>query len=1099
MGSVNRLVGDRVGIVNRLVRNTLAISDKTSVSWPITVITGSAGSGKTRIVQEVYVTLRDRLEGVSVDGNEVTQRFWPAIDSGDVTLRKCPGPTPAGFVWPERTMPGFAWWTIGAHSGPSSSAMVLTDLQDQLIRYRKPLQLAFLHGNPSGFAVAQRNALFELVRTSATEEVGDALVKLLESTLGQLPLLKTWISWALLAARWGGQLVKDREAYMSRVETNPAVTARLVDEAVDVAKLMASVAGPRLPAVVAVEDAHLMTAESIGLLARLAAASDPTRPIHIVCTALPEKQAPSDCHLYRWLHQQTAAGRVRSIAVPPFDLDNITAVLLDHAPRTTEAARLIASLPEDCTPLFLQKWLATPRARAAASGTLPADPETLATIGATLADLFDQQWQDLPSTGTLLLRVLHSLGNSTDPPPSFVTHVALRAAASVRDTTPEQAKQALELVVEGGWVKSSGQHITVADPTVWASIAHHAPRGANALTTEETAHVHATAMRELHGWIKAAIAEFRWMPSDPAVRAAATMRIRLSDQQQPLSFQTLAERAVWLLHSELPGRDPLEQQSVATLATLASAQLPNQPESIELRKRVVYQLAKKRALREAIQSARLLLGEQHEYVGIDHPDTLATRSNIALWTGEAGDAARALRLFTELLPDQARVLGADHPGTLATRNYIATWAGQAGDSARALQLSTELLPDLTRVLGVDHPDTLITRGNIAAWAGRAGDSARALRLSTELLPDLTRVLGVDHPGTLATRGNVAAWAGRAGDSARALRLLTELLPDQARVLGADHPDTLTTRNYIAAWAGRAGDSARALQLLTELLPDQARVLGTDHPDTLATRNNVAAWAGRAGDSARALQLFTELLPDLTRLLGTDHPGTLATRGSIALWTGRAGDAARALRLFTELLPDQARVLGADHPDTLATRGNIALWTGRAGDAARALRLFTELLPDLTRVLGADHPDTLATRNNAAAWRLETGDSARALRLLTELLPDLARVLGADHPDTLATRNNVAASTGGAGDAARALQLFTELLPDQARVLGADHPDTLTTRNNVAAWAGRAGDSARALQLFTELLPDQARVLGTDHPDTLTTRESIDYWAGKANK
>lgn len=54
MGSVNRLVGDRVGIVNRLVRNTLAISDETSVSWPITVITGSAGSGKTRIVQEVY-------------------------------------------------------------------------------------------------------------------------------------------------------------------------------------------------------------------------------------------------------------------------------------------------------------------------------------------------------------------------------------------------------------------------------------------------------------------------------------------------------------------------------------------------------------------------------------------------------------------------------------------------------------------------------------------------------------------------------------------------------------------------------------------------------------------------------------------------------------------------------------------------------------------------------------------------------------------------------------------------------------------------------------------------------------------------------------
>jgi len=104
-------------------------------------------------------------------------------------------------------------------------------------------------------------------------------------------------------------------------------------------------------------------------------------------------------------------------------------------------------------------------------------------------------------------------------------------------------------------------------------------------------------------------------------------------------------------------------------------------------------------------------------VGVDvpgrPPDTLATRANIAAWTSECGDPARALRLSQELLPDQARVLGPHHPDTLATRANIAAWTSECGDPAGALRLSQELLPDLERVLGPHHPYTLATRANIA--------------------------------------------------------------------------------------------------------------------------------------------------------------------------------------------------------------------------------------------------------------------------------------------------------------------------------------------------------------------------------------------------
>ena len=64
-------------------------------------------------------------------------------------------------------------------------------------------------------------------------------------------------------------------------------------------------------------------------------------------------------------------------------------------------------------------------------------------------------------------------------------------------------------------------------------------------------------------------------------------------------------------------------------------------------------------------------------LGPEHPYTLATRGNLADWTGKAGDAAAARDLFAALLPLHERIPGPDHPDTLATRASLAYWTGQA--------------------------------------------------------------------------------------------------------------------------------------------------------------------------------------------------------------------------------------------------------------------------------------------------------------------------------------------------------------------------------------------------------------------------------------
>ncbi|MDW4911440.1 tetratricopeptide repeat protein, partial [Streptomyces sp. ADMS] len=61
-----------------------------------------------------------------------------------------------------------------------------------------------------------------------------------------------------------------------------------------------------------------------------------------------------------------------------------------------------------------------------------------------------------------------------------------------------------------------------------------------------------------------------------------------------------------------------------------------------------------------------------------------------------------------------RVLGEDHPDTLASRNNLAYAYQSAGDLGRSIPLYEQTLADRVRVLGEDHPDTLVSRNNLAS-------------------------------------------------------------------------------------------------------------------------------------------------------------------------------------------------------------------------------------------------------------------------------------------------------------------------------------------------------------------------------------------------
>ncbi|SNQ50910.1 NB-ARC domain protein [Frankia canadensis] len=461
--------------------------------------------------------------------------------------------------------------------------------------------------------------------------------------------------------------------------------------------------------------------------------------------------------------------------------------------------------------------------------------------------------------------------------------------------------------------------------------------------------------------------------------------------------------------------------------------------------------------------------------------------------GQSGLATTAAGYFDRLCATARRTLGPDHPDTLASRHNLASWRGQAGDAAAAAVAFDRLLADCLRVLGPDHPHTLTARHNLAFMRGRAGDAAGAAAAFQALLADRLRLLGPEHPDTLAARGNLARSRGESGDVAGAVAASATLLADRLRLLGPDHPATLITRHELAHWRGQAGDSAGAAAALTTILADQLRILGADHPHTLTTRHELAHWRGRAGDATGAAAAFDRLLADRLRILGPDHPDIVSTRAGQARWRGEAGDAAGAAAATQTLLADQLRTLGPEHPDTLTTRHNRAYWQGEQGDAAGAVAAFEALLADRLRILGPDHPDTLTTRHELARWRGTSGDAAGAVAAFEALLADQLRILGPDHSDTLTTRHHLCRWLGQAGDAAGAAAATETLLADRRRILGPDHPDTLMMRGNLAAFYWQAGRAAEAMTLLERVITDFTRVLGAEHPNTVAIAGVLHRW------
>ena len=367
-------------------------------------------------------------------------------------------------------------------------------------------------------------------------------------------------------------------------------------------------------------------------------------------------------------------------------------------------------------------------------------------------------------------------------------------------------------------------------------------------------------------------------------------------------------------------------------------------------------------------------------LGPHHPDTLASRNNLAGTYRASGRLDKAIPLYEQTLEDSIRVLGTDHPGTLTARNNLAGAYRAAGRLEEAITLYEQVFSGRSRVLGPDHRSTLTARDHLADTYWEAGRFDEAITLKKQILADAMRIMGPDSTGASAARLNLAATYRDAGRLNEAIALYKQNLDDVARTLGLDHPETLASRHSLAGAYRDAGRLDEAISLYQENLEEFTRLAGPDHPETLASRATLAGAYQAAGRLDEAIPLFEQNLDDIARTLGLDHPETLASRHSLAGAYRDTGRLDEAIALFEQNLTDFIRILGPDRPDTFTSRSTLASAYQAAGRLDEAIPLFEQNLKDRTRTLGPAHPVTLTSRNNLANAYLAAGRTEEAKKL-----------------------------------------------------------------------------------------------------------------------
>ncbi|OBT66186.1 hypothetical protein VE03_05134 [Pseudogymnoascus sp. 23342-1-I1] len=369
---------------------------------------------------------------------------------------------------------------------------------------------------------------------------------------------------------------------------------------------------------------------------------------------------------------------------------------------------------------------------------------------------------------------------------------------------------------------------------------------------------------------------------------------------------------------------------------------------------------------------RALLPHAQKVLGyvVEEMDATLDRARIAdntVWyLLLAGEYAAAEKIGRTAVVGREDSLGIEHPDTLTSVSQLGSVLERQGKYEEAEAMHRRALEGNEKVLGVEHPDTLTSVSQLGLVLERQAMQRRDLQGSE-------KVLRVEHPDTLTSVSNLGSVLERQGKYKEAEAMHRRALELREKVLGVEHPDTLTSVSKLGSVLERQGKYEEAEAMHRRALELREKVLGVEHPETLTSVSNLGSVLERQRKHEEAEGMHRRALEGYEKVVGVEHPHTLTSMANLASTLWNQGQWQEAEDMEMRLMETRQRVLGHEHPDTLMVMGNLAVTLKSQSRNKEAISLMNTCVQLQERVFGRHHPDTKSFLETLNEWQMENRD------------------------------------------------------------------------------------------------------------------------------